>query len=123
MSDQSKLEFAEWIKVRDVVTAKLEELGESLVRNGELDAKETAEELMVAGLIDIAAILGEPVVEDEPLGAEWTPTHVYEYRVRDVVTSLPVRVTRAIGNNRVLAEFEGGNTDVVAVEFLTEISA
>ena len=69
MSAQGKLEFAEWLKVRDTVEAVLSEYVAS-------PNSKIAEELMAAGLIDIAAILGEDEsVEDEK--PAWTPTHLW----------------------------------------------
>jgi hypothetical protein len=116
MSDQNKLDFPDWLKVRDVVEA-------ALIEAEDFPASKIAEELMVAGLIDIAAILGgEPVAEDE-VASVWMPTHLYEYHVGELFSSTPVRVVRALGNTRALVTNQAGDVETVGVELLTEIPA
>jgi hypothetical protein len=113
MSDQTKLDFPDWLKVRDVVEA-------ALIEAEDFPASKIAEELMVAGLIDIAAILGEP---EEAVVVEWSPTHLYEYRVGELVTSSPVRFVRALGNTRALVQNGMGEVEAVDARLLTEIQS
>jgi hypothetical protein len=116
MSDQNKLDFPDWLKVRDVVEA-------ALIEAEDFPASKIAEELMVAGLIDIAAILGGESVAEEEVAPVWVPTHLYEYRVGELVTSSPVRFVQALGNTRALVQNGMGEVEAVDARLLTEIQS
>jgi hypothetical protein len=121
VSDQTKLEFSEWLKVRDVLEELLTQLGDTMVQNGQLNGKETAEELMATGLIDVAAILGyepEPDDVEEIEADEWKATHLWRFDDRP---PLRVAYARAVGQKFALVVGPDGTQYKAAIDALDNI--
>lgn len=116
MSDQNKLDFPDWLKVRDVVEAAID---------GQIGAKAMAEELMVAGLIDIAAILGEP--DEAPSAEDFGATHLWRETGPDGPENLHadayVVIDRYVGLEHAIVRTRGGHTAKAKTEDLHPVQS
>lgn len=118
MSDQTKLDFPDWLKVRDVVEA-------ALIEAEDFPASKIAEELMVAGLIDIAAILGEP--DEAPSAEDFGATHLWRETGPDGPENLHadayVVIDRYVGLEHAIVRTRGGHTAKAKTEDLHPVQS